>query len=181
MANFTFGGLGGGEVGRVKGILKGLLALIEPNCGILGRLVTPRRRILSERSTTGTDLTLSILSGFSSSSAKWTLFGFGSLGKVLLIPNLEVGVVGDETSGTSAGGGGDGVEDAGGAGAGRTGTTLDGNSIVLCKIGFEISMPRKLSRFIFVALMLWLRGNVLASLSETLIASGIGSGLFTIA
>lgn len=154
MANFAFGGLGGGEVGRVKGILKGLLALIEPNCGMFGRLVTPRRRILSERSTTGANLTLLVLSAFSLSSAKWTLLGFGSLGKVLLIPNFEVGVVGDETTGTAAGGGGDGVEDGGGAGAGRTGTTLDGISMVLCKIGFDISKPRKLSRFIFVAFML---------------------------
>lgn len=136
----------------MKGILRGLLALIEPNCGMLGRLVTPRRRILSDRSTMGANLTPSTLSPFSSSSAKWTLLAFGNLGRVLLVPSLDVGDVGDVTVGT--GNGSDGTEDPGGAGAGLTGTTFDGSSMVFCKIGLEISKPRKLSRFILVALML---------------------------
>lgn len=149
------GGIGGGDVGRAKGILNGLLALIEPNCGMLGRLVTPRRRILSDLSTIGANLTpLSTLSSFSPSSAKWTLLAFGGRGRVLLIPNL-VGDVGDATGGAETGGVGDGAEAAGGAGAGRTGTTLDGNSITFCSIGLEISILRKLSRFIFAALILW--------------------------
>ena len=127
---------------------------MEPNCGILGRLVTPRSRILSDRSTIGANFTPSTLSPFSSSSAKWTLLALGNLGRVLLIPILDVGDVGDYTAGASPGNASDGTEDPGGAGADLTGTTLDGSSIVFCKIGLDISKPRRLSRFILVALML---------------------------
>ena len=52
------GGLGGGEVGRAKGTLNGLLCLIEPNWGILGRFVTPLKRILSDLSTIGRSVIL---------------------------------------------------------------------------------------------------------------------------
>lgn len=173
--------MGGGEVGRVKGILRGRLALIDPNCGMLGRLVTPRRRILSERSTIGANFTTpSTLSSLPLSSAKWTLDVFGGRGNVLLIPILDVGdVMGAAALGGISGVGDDGAEPCGSAGAGRIGTTLDRSSISFCRIGLDISNPRKLSRLIFVALMLWLRGKVLPPTGGPVGGSDVGSGTFT--
>lgn len=66
----------------------------------------------------------------------------------------------------------------GGAGAARTGTTLDGNSITFSGIGLDISKPRKLSRLIFAALMLWWRGRVLPPLTGPSTLSELDSEAF---
>ena len=50
-APMAFGGLGGGDLGLANGTLNGRLALIDPNGGMFGRLVTPLSRMLSARST----------------------------------------------------------------------------------------------------------------------------------
>jgi hypothetical protein len=57
------------------------------------------------------------------------------------------------------------VGGGGGAGAGRTGTTFEGNSI-FCGIGFDISKLRKLSRLILTALILWLPGTKLSVFAD---------------
>lgn len=85
------------------------------------------------------------------------MLAFGSRGRVLLIPTLDVGDTGDGA--IWAGGGisqdsGNPPEAEGGAGAARTGTTFDGSSITFCGIGLDISKPRKLSRLILAALIL---------------------------
>lgn len=66
------------------------------------------------------------------------------------MPTLLGGDVGGDDAG-----GEDGGEDAcGGAGAGRTATTFEGNSIAFCGIGCDISNWRSASRSIFAAFTL---------------------------